>query len=261
MDRFFGLVAPDDGWVPSIRYLLRRARILSIFDRLPATDLLEVGCGAGALLADFAMRGFNCIGLESSTRATVLARHLASRLGDPYRVVSDPDTTWQSLFGVVCAFDVLEHIEDDNGAIERWRTWLRPGGTFMLSVPAHPKRWNEGDIWAGHYRRYERASLLELLSSHGLRVVHCECYGFPLANFTEWVGRSTYRKLLAQRDAETGKELASSESGIARDMYSRHFSKINSIAGRFALRANFLLQHLTRHTNWGSGYLVVASQG
>lgn len=260
MDPLFGLVAPREGWVPPLRYLLRRARVLSILGRVAPTELLEAGCGAGTLLADLSLRGFGCTGLEPSLRAARLARKLASVSGANYRIASAPGAEWQSSFGVVCAFDVLEHIQDDRAALAQWCEWLRAGGKLLLSVPAHSRRWGPGDVWAGHYRRYDRELLLKLVLSQGLRVEHVECYGFPLANLTEWVGKGTYRRLMAQRDTNVSPEVASAESGIQRDAYVRHFRKIDSTAGRLALRINFFLQRMALDTDLGSGYLVLATK-
>lgn len=258
IDPFFGLVAPAEGWVPPLRYLLRRARSLAILGGITPTALLEAGCGAGALLADLSLRGFDCTGLEPSAHAATLAKTLASVSGTNYRIASEPDGVWNASFGVVCAFDVLEHIQDDHAALAQWCGWLRPGGKLLVSVPAHSQRWGPGDVWAGHYRRYDREPLLKLLASQALQIEHVECYGFPLANLTEWIGKRTYRRLLAERDANVSPEAASAESGIQRDTYLRHFSKIDSVVGRLALRTNFLLQRMALRTDLGSGYLVLA---
>lgn len=260
IDPFFGLVAPAEGWVPPLRYLLRRARSLSILRYATPTKLLEVGCGAGALLADLSLRGFDCTGLEPSPRAALLAKRLASVSGTKYEIVTEPDDAWRASFSVVCAFDVLEHIQDDHAALAQWCGWLRHGGKLLLSVPAHSHRWGPGDVWAGHYRRYDREPLLRLLSSQALKIEHVECYGFPLANLTEWIGKRAYRRLLAERDANVSPEDASADSGIERDAYVRHFCKIDSVAGRLALRANLLLQRMALGTNLGSGYLVLATK-
>ena len=48
--RMTGAVVPEMGWVPPFRYLLRRSRILSLLRTVPRGALLEIGCGAGALL-------------------------------------------------------------------------------------------------------------------------------------------------------------------------------------------------------------------
>lgn len=259
-DPFFGLVAPSEGWVPPLRYLLRRERILSILARVESSALLEAGCGAGALLADLSRRGFDCIGLEPSVRAASLATRMASASGSRYQIVTEPQHNWDATFGVVCAFDVLEHIEDDQVELARWVRWVRPGGKLLLSVPAHSSRWGAGDVWAGHYRRYDRKPLIRLIASQGMSIDHIECYGFPLANFTEWFGQRTYRRMLAKRNKPIRPELASAESGIQRDAYLRKFPVINSSIGRFALRVNFRIQRIMLKTNFGSGYLILASK-
>src|SRR3546814_13621988 len=76
-------------------------------------------------------------------------------------VCSSDLSDWQSTFNMVCAFDVLEHIEDDRLAIQEWIRWLAPNGKMILSVPAHRSRWGAGDVWAGHYRRYDRNDVVQ----------------------------------------------------------------------------------------------------
>lgn len=259
-DPLFGVLAPQLGWVPPLRYLLRRERILTLMRGQLPSDLIEVGCGAGALLADFARAGFRCTGLETSERARSMAAAIASACGSRYEVRSSPDLVWDGVFGMACAFDVLEHIEDDSAALASWVAWLRPGGKLLISVPAHQARWGAGDVWAGHYRRYDRSRLLELISGQGMRVDHVECYGFPLANLTEWLGERTYQRLIDERCGLHDKNAASAESGIQRDVYLKQFHKINSFPGRMAMRACFLVQRMAMTTDIGSGYLVLATK-
>ena len=57
-DAFLGPAAPDLGWVPAPRYLMRRARIRALLEALDPGRLPEVGPGAGALLIEGARRGF-----------------------------------------------------------------------------------------------------------------------------------------------------------------------------------------------------------
>lgn len=256
----FGLVAPSLGWAPPLRYLLRRARILKLMRCLPRGALVEVGCGAGALLDDFSVLGFGSVGLETSPAAFAMARSLAACSGGPQTILEDPDPSWNETQQIVCAFDVLEHIELDSNAVEEWVSWLQPQGFLMLSVPAHRDRWTEGDEWAGHWRRYDRRDIIQLLESRGLSIKHIECYGFPLANITEVLGRRVYRRLLAERAQDTSKAQATAGSGIERAEVRKLFSRINTMPGRFALRGCFLLQAVASRTDWGSGYLVLAQR-
>ena len=254
----FGLVAPSLGWAPPLRYLLRRERILRLLGPMPPARLLEVGCGAGALLDEFAAKGHAGTGLETSPRAVALARAIAQATGSGQTLVTEPGPDWAGTFDLVCAFDVLEHVADDAGALAQWLAWLRPGGRVCLSVPAHRSRWGAGDEWAGHHRRYDRRDLVDLLAAHGLEIEHLECYGFPLANLTEWLGSRTYRRLMEERQRTVTSAEASAESGVERSDYLRLFRRMDTLAGRAALRCNFLLQSLAAGTDLGSGYLVLA---
>ena len=256
----FGLVAPSLGWVPPLRYLLRRARILRLLHRIPRGEVVEVGCGAGALLDDLSIRGFQAVGLETSPRAFSVARALSVYGGGAQTIVDAAGSTWAASKDVVCAFDVLEHIEADSVAVAEWVSWLRPRGWLMLSVPAHSHRWGPGDEWAGHWRRYEREGFLELLQSNGLSIVHFECYGFPLANLTEWIGAKAYRRLLSERMTGISKEEASANSGVERLDAAKMFRVLNTLPGRICLRIFFQMQAIAARTNWGSGYLVLAQR-
>lgn len=254
----FGLVAPSLGWAPPLRYLLRRQRVMKLLGPIAPCRILEVGCGAGALLDEFALMGHDSTGLETSPRAVALARAIAGTTGGRQALATEPVPGWEGAFDLVCAFDVLEHVADDSAALGLWLGWLRPGGHVCLSVPAHRSRWGAGDEWAGHHRRYDRRDLVDLLASHQLEIQHLECYGFPLANLTEWLGSRTYRRLMQERRRAVTSAEASAESGVERTDYLRLFRRMDTLAGRLALRANFGLQALAARTDLGSGYLVLA---
>lgn len=256
----FGRVAITLGWAPPIRYLLRRARILRLLKSIPKGYAVEVGCGAGALLEDFNRLGFKTTGLETSQAARDKAHALAALTKINTSIVSDSSSAWNNKIDLVCAFDVLEHIENDQEALQQWCSWLKPHGLLMISVPAHTHRWGAGDIWAGHWRRYDKAQLLDILQKQNIEIIHFECYGFPLANLTELLGNRVYLKLLSQRSNEgsSNKEAATAQSGIEREPAIKIFSKLNNPLGKLSLYLNFFLQHITAKTNLGSGYLVLA---
>lgn len=73
-------------------------------------------------------------------------------------------------FSAVLAFEVLEHIEDDEAVVREVARVLRPGGAVVMSTPIREVLWSPLDEACGHVRRYEPDDLFGLLDRHGLRV-------------------------------------------------------------------------------------------
>lgn len=63
------------------------------------------------------------------------------------------------LFDTIIYADVLEHIEDDRGELERAARHLAPGGHIIVLSPAHQWLFTPFDTAIGHFRRYDRRSL------------------------------------------------------------------------------------------------------
>ncbi len=71
-------------------------------------------------------------------------------------------------YDLVCAFDVVEHIEDDDKAISELKRVMNQDGNYFLTVPAFMFLWSEHDEINHHYRRYTRSSFVKLLKGQGL---------------------------------------------------------------------------------------------
>ena len=74
-------------------------------------------------------------------------------------------------FSAVCAFDILEHLKDDEGALREWHRVLKPGGWLVLSVPAIPALWSRHDEANQHHRRYRAGALRRLLAAENFQDV------------------------------------------------------------------------------------------
>lgn len=159
-----------------LRYLLKNQAPIQ------PSRIIEIGCGVGGnleMLAEFAP----VIGIEASPAAIALspssasAQVLEGRLPGPLPV--EPNCCdW------VCLFDVLEHIDDDTGALLACRTLLRPGGAVIISVPAYRWLWSDHDVVLHHRRRYTLHELKKVASSAGLKTVYATYFNtwlFPLA--------------------------------------------------------------------------------
>lgn len=80
-------------------------------------------------------------------------------------------------FDFVCAFDILEHVVDDEGALGELTRVAEPGARLLISVPLHPEAWTAFDDFVGHYRRYEPDAIRALLARHGFTIERSAVYG------------------------------------------------------------------------------------
>jgi SAM-dependent methyltransferase len=80
-------------------------------------------------------------------------------------------------FDLVCALDVVEHVDDDDCALAELSRVTRPGGIVLISIPLHPSRWTAFDEFVGHRRRYEPSALLAKLARCELTIERSAVFG------------------------------------------------------------------------------------
>src|SRR5271168_2729657 len=94
-------------------------------------------------------------------------------------------------FDLVCAFDIIEHVDDDDGALSELSRVAKPGGVLLISTPLHPSLWTSFDEFVGHKRRYDPPDLLSKLARHQLLVERSAVFGMQprsarLVDFGMW---------------------------------------------------------------------------
>jgi len=80
-------------------------------------------------------------------------------------------------FDLVCALDVVEHVDDDDRALAELSRVTRSGGIVLVSIPLHPSSWTAFDEFVGHKRRYEPTALLAKLARCELTVERSAVFG------------------------------------------------------------------------------------
>jgi SAM-dependent methyltransferase len=151
-----------------------------VFERLlpdRVASILEIGAGVGAVGSLLAKR-YHYVGLEPDPESCAEAR---SRVGGDGVVlcVREEDLETDEGFDLVCAFEVLEHIEDDVAALRRWQRRLATGGSLIVSVPAGRDRFGPTDARQGHFRRYDREDLVAALTRAGFVDIDAIAYHAP----------------------------------------------------------------------------------
>jgi ubiquinone/menaquinone biosynthesis C-methylase UbiE len=112
-------------------------RRLMEFDHFRGARLLEVGCGMGSDLLQFARGGARCVGVDLTPRSVEITRHRFKLYGaDGSFMISDGEhLPFQSeSFDVVYSNGVLHHTPDTAGAIREVHRVLRPGGVAKIML-------------------------------------------------------------------------------------------------------------------------------
>lgn len=179
------IAAPDYWWY------VARARLLGAALRrhVEGADLaLDLGSADGPSAAWFREATARTVALDIDPRGLGHDGVCGSALALPF-----PDDT----FDAVAAFDVIEHCEPERVALDEVRRVLRPGGRFVMSVPAYAWAWSDFDVANGHHRRYTKARAVAALERAGFRVDRAT-YGFATV-FPLFVAERTARKVRGAR--------------------------------------------------------------
>ena len=167
-------------------YRARRQVLAALINRLARPpkngEVLEIGCGTGHNLP--MLSGFGKVdALELDDEARDVAEKRLGRkvMSAPLpELVGVPDRHYD----LVGAFDVIEHIDDDDAAVASIAAKLKPSGKFVMTVPAHPWMWSAHDVVNHHKRRYSKAGLRRLIERSPLRlekIGYLNSLLFPLA--------------------------------------------------------------------------------
>ncbi|MDN5926755.1 MAG: class I SAM-dependent methyltransferase [Hyphomicrobiales bacterium] len=171
----------DDHWWFCGRRAIVEAVVRAF--RLPSDiKILEIGAGTGGNLKMLEQFG-SVTAVEMSDLARLIARektgrdflsgHLPDNIPVPPRSCD-----------LICLFDVLEHVAEDETSLMTIGELLKPGGRIVLTVPAHQWLWSTHDVGLRHMRRYSRGLLRERVENAGYvleKLTYMNTTLFPLA--------------------------------------------------------------------------------
>jgi len=169
-----------------------------------ARRFLEIGCGNGYVLAGVAgLREWEI--LVGSELHPIALRTARARLGRRAQFVQMDarKILARDAFDLIGAFDVLEHIEEDEMVLAAMHQALCPGGGVLIAVPQHPFLWSQVDENAHHVRRYRRGEMERKLESAGFEILFSASY---TALLLPLMAASRFRK---RRSAPDGSQVIS----------------------------------------------------
>jgi 2-polyprenyl-3-methyl-5-hydroxy-6-metoxy-1,4-benzoquinol methylase len=149
--------------------------LLNVLGVRPPSSVIEVGCGWGFNLTALEEAGYHVDGMD-------ISRRVLEKIDTPQRrlIVADvnqplpPDA---GRYDALLALDVIEHLDDDQGAVRHMRSLLRPGGAVIISVPALPDLFSDFDRIQGHRRRYLPETLRLAVESEEFEVLRIFWWG------------------------------------------------------------------------------------
>lgn len=135
------------------------------------SNFLEIGCGTGFVLSAVS-KSFphaEIFGSEYFEEGLVYARQrLPKATFNQMDARSIPHSLY---FDAIGAFDVLEHIQEDDVVLNQIYKALKPSGIVFITVPQHPWLWSVVDEHACHVRRYTEQELDRKVKAAGFEVV------------------------------------------------------------------------------------------
>jgi hypothetical protein len=129
------------------------------------SEVLEFGAGLGTLANIWHSKKIakpECLEIDPTLRGILISRGFIC-----YESIDDTN----KLYDMIYCSNVLEHIEDDLGALKKMYSKLKVNGYLALYVPAFMCLYNDLDSLIGHYRRYGKKELSEKLASAGFKII------------------------------------------------------------------------------------------
>lgn len=184
--RFFKVIRPGNFTYFYTLDFLHKPYLLPI---LRQGQILDVGCGVGALSLYAARLGAKVTGIDISARAIGICNDAKKALG--FKNVSFKEaelTAGQATFDLAICSEIIEHVPDDQKFAKLLLTQLKPGGFLYLSTPSLDTVlyrfgfYTKFDSEVGHLRRYTEQSLAKLLEKAGWEIVELRSVEGPLRN-------------------------------------------------------------------------------
>lgn len=195
------LANPDYWWYRVRSELLEL--VLDDFVARPGAALgsiLDLGSADGPSVGWLRERGRR-VGMDIDPRGLTAGDVCGSALQLPFAAGS---------FDVVAAFDVIEHCEPEARALAEVARVLRPGGRFLMSVPAYQWAWTSHDDHNGHHRRYTKGRAIAAVTDAGFAVERAT-YMFS-GTFPLFAAERVWRRLRERRGATRSQAV----EGVAR---------------------------------------------
>lgn len=148
-------------------YRERRRILARLVSGMTPGRALDIGAAGGGNTRVLIEHGWDAVALEYTQEGALAA---AVRSVPVMRADATELPLESGSLDLVMAFDLLEHLVDDDACVQEVHRLIRPGAPFLVAVPVDPRLWSEHDVAVGHVRRYRREEILDLLRRNGFEI-------------------------------------------------------------------------------------------
>ena len=153
--------------------------LLKKFLRSKTFKMLEIGAGtcfvSGKISEQYNESQFCC--LDLNIHGLVVGK---KQFRIDCAVADITKAPFKICFDVIGLFDVLEHLEDDEGFLVNVSKLLNKKGLMVITVPAYEKLWSEFDVISGHKRRYSKKELINKIVKINFEPIFITYFNFIL---------------------------------------------------------------------------------
>jgi SAM-dependent methyltransferase len=150
-------------------WLIEKTEMLSLM--IEGQKIIDVGCGSGLLL-QYLPKNLTLTGADFSEGNIKKAKEKNPHVTF-FKANLDDMISWKNysnLFDSVLCSEVVEHIKDDKIAMDILFSLVKPNGVLILTVPAFKFLLSKFDIQEGHYRRYSKKDICDLVEKAGFKI-------------------------------------------------------------------------------------------
>lgn len=243
-------IAPPGNWC------LNEAA-LEMIKQFNGKSFIEIGCGAGNLSLFLCKNGYKGYGVDFSSEAINQASvNLKdyTQTGQYHLIHSDflqvGDMEQKVDFAV--SMMVIEHIEDEVSFLRKMVSFVKPCGHIMVGVPGRKDKWDIEDETVGHFRRYERAELENVLFRAGLKDIKVWSVAVPIANILFNLGNLLIKSSKEVKKKKSSLHEQTKTSGIREIPFKTMFPSIfKLILNKISLYPLFIIQRLFYNSDLG----------
>jgi SAM-dependent methyltransferase len=226
-------------------------RYQKVFATRGGSKIIEGGCGTGFVSSYLEKLGYdiNCADLSLQGLNYCKKRDA----GNSYYQFNMYDALFYEHYDGVCAFDVIEHIDDDQLVLQNMNKALKAGGFIFVTVPANKKLWSEIDEFSKHKRRYNLVELKDKIENAGFKIMRISYFMTILFPFM-WIYVSRFRFLRNTSVSKDEIEISSEKALCGLNLN----PILNAIFFYIFRLETYLLNHI--NLPFGSSLLCVAQK-